>query len=121
MTRPLTTCRVTLRAPLLAQFACLWRVVVDIEGGELQGDSVNWITGALCCKCCVDWVVPSAHGSMSAHNPLVTHSHPHLPYRTLPCRTAYDQFSGASIDVRDHASLYFTALYWSCMTITTVG
>ena len=27
------------------QFACLWRVVVDIEGGELQGDSVNWITG----------------------------------------------------------------------------
>ncbi len=56
------------------QIACLWRIVVDIEGDAFNPDTHNWVQGY-----------------------------------------------GGHATIDNPASLYFVALYWATMTITTVG
>ena len=59
---------------LLCQIACVWRIVVDIEGDAFNTDEHNWVQGY-----------------------------------------------GGHADINNPTSLYFVALYWATMTITTVG
>jgi hypothetical protein len=92
------------------QIACIWRVIVDIEGGEVGSGRPSWVQGesgvarVLNCRHCV-CVCPERACLMCV---------------CVAVPTAYFD-NGALEDPRDAVSVYFASLYWSCMTITTVG
>ncbi len=97
--------------PARAQFACLWRVTVDIESDAFSTDDRE-----------NNWVKSESRPVQGAA--IHTVSTAARLCGVCPCAGCAAWASadyGGHADIREPGSLYLVALYWACMTISTVG